>query len=94
MCTNRYRRTQNVEYAAGHLMTEVPKLVSIFLLLLLLLLLLLPRSLTVRLKIIGSKTIKNVGKSESCMVSKVPIGFKRTRTLYMYDDGGGDGGWW
>ena len=34
-----------------------------------------------RLKIIGHEMIKNVGKSESCMVSKVPIIFKRTRSL-------------
>ena len=37
---------------------------------------------TVRLKIIGNEMIKNVGKSQSCMVSKLPIIFKRTRT-YM-----------
>ena len=35
---------------------------------------------TVRLKVIGNEMIKNVGKYESCMVSKVPIIFKRTRT--------------
>ena len=37
-------------------------------------------SSTVRLKIIGNEMIKNVGQSESCMVSKLPIIFKRTRT--------------
>jgi len=37
---------------------------------------------TVRLKIIGDEIItKNVGKSESCMVSKLPIIFKRTRRI-------------
>ena len=36
-------------------------------------------SSTVRLKIIGNDTIKNVGKYESCMISKLPIIFKRTR---------------
>ena len=35
---------------------------------------------TVRLKIIGNDIIKNVGKYQSCMVSKLPIIFKRTRT--------------
>ena len=35
---------------------------------------------TVRLKIIGNEIIKNVGKSESCMVSKLPIISARTRT--------------
>ena len=34
---------------------------------------------TVRLKIIGNEIIKNVGKYQSCMVSKLPIIFKRTR---------------
>ena len=32
-----------------------------------------------RLKIIGNEIIKPVCKSESCMVSKLPIIFKRTR---------------
>ena len=36
----------------------------------------------VRLKIIGNDIIKTVGKSQSCMVSKLPIIFKRTR-IYM-----------
>ena len=35
---------------------------------------------TVRSKIIGNEMIKNVGKSQSCMVSKLPIIFKRTRS--------------
>ena len=35
---------------------------------------------TVRLKIIGNEIIKTVGKSQSCMVPKLPIIFKRTRT--------------
>ena len=35
---------------------------------------------TVRLKMIGDAIIKNVGKSVSCMVSKLPSIFKRTRT--------------
>ena len=35
---------------------------------------------TVRLKIIDNEIIKNVGKHESCTVSKLPIIFKRTRT--------------
>ena len=34
---------------------------------------------TVRLKIIGNDIIKNVGNYQSCMVSKLPIIFKRTR---------------
>ena len=34
---------------------------------------------TVRLKIIGNEIIKNVGEYQSCMVSKLPIIFKRTR---------------
>ena len=34
---------------------------------------------TVRLKIIGNEIIKTVGRSESCMVSKLPIIWKRTR---------------
>ena len=35
---------------------------------------------TVRLKIVvGDEIIKNVGKYESCVVSKLPIIFKRTR---------------
>ena len=38
---------------------------------------------TVRLKIIGNEIIKNVGKSESCMVSKLPIIFKRTRSTLL-----------
>ena len=32
----------------------------------------------VRLKIIGDAMIKNVGKSQSCVVSKVPIIWKQT----------------
>eukprot|EP01048_Picozoa_sp_COSAG05_P001821 COSAG05_NODE_65_length_22456_cov_17.448540_8_plen_117_part_00 len=36
---------------------------------------------TVRLKIISHEIIKNVGKYQSCMFSKLPIIFKRTRTL-------------
>ena len=35
---------------------------------------------TMRLKIIGNEIIKNVVKSQSCMVSKLPIIFKRTRS--------------
>ena len=35
---------------------------------------------TVRLKIIGNEMIKNVGQSESCMVSKWPIIFKGNRS--------------
>ena len=36
---------------------------------------------TARLKILGNEImIKNVGKSQSCMVSKLPIIFKRTRS--------------
>ena len=35
---------------------------------------------TVRLKIIGNEMIKNVGKYESCMVSKLPLVFKPTRS--------------
>ena len=38
---------------------------------------------TVRLKTIGNDIIKNVGKSESCMVSKLPIVFKRTCTSWI-----------
>ena len=34
---------------------------------------------TIRLKIDGNKLIKIVGESQSCMVSKLPIIFKRTR---------------
>ena len=33
---------------------------------------------TVRLKIIGNDIIKNVGKYQSCMVSKLPIIWKQT----------------
>ena len=39
-----------------------------------------PRTNTVRWKVIGNEIIKNVGKYQSCMVSKLPIIFKRTRT--------------
>ena len=35
-----------------------------------------------RLKIIGNEIIKNVGKYDSCMVYKLPITFKRTRTVW------------
>ena len=35
---------------------------------------------TMRLKIVGNEIIKNIGKSESCMVSKLPIISKRTTT--------------
>ena len=39
---------------------------------------------TVRLKIIGREMIKNIGKSQSCMVSTLPIIFKRTRSSYAW----------
>ena len=35
---------------------------------------------TVRLKIISNEIIKHVDKYESCMVSKLPIIFKRTHS--------------
>ena len=35
-----------------------------------------------RLKMIGDEIIKNVGKYESCMVSKLPIIFKRTHSRF------------
>ena len=38
---------------------------------------------TVRLEIVGNEIFQNVGKSKSCMVSKLPIIFKRTR-MYVY----------
>ena len=41
----------------------------------------------VRLKIIGDEMIQNVGKYQSCMVSKVPILFKRTRMSIGIDGG-------
>ena len=54
------------------------------------------RILRVRVKIIGNEIIKTVGKSWLCMVSKLPIIFKRTRTINEMriddDDGDGDGG--
>ncbi len=37
---------------------------------------------TMRLKILGNELIKIVGKSESCMVYKLPIIFKRTHTIH------------
>eukprot|EP01046_Picozoa_sp_COSAG06_P045686 COSAG06_NODE_6352_length_2973_cov_2.356120_1_plen_85_part_00 len=37
------------------------------------------RIFTVRLKTIGHGMIKHVGQSQSCMVSTLPIIFKRTR---------------
>ena len=40
------------------------------------------RLCTMRLKIIGNEIIKNVGESESCMVSELPIIFKRTRKMF------------
>ena len=40
--------------------------------------------LRVRLKIIGNEIIQNVGKSESCMVSRLPIIFKRTVSSSTY----------
>eukprot|EP01048_Picozoa_sp_COSAG05_P006675 COSAG05_NODE_444_length_9777_cov_20.852965_2_plen_87_part_00 len=42
------------------------------------------RTCTVRLKIIGNEMIKTVGQSEPCMVSKVPIIFKRTRSYVSF----------
>ena len=41
-------------------------------------------SSTVRWKIIGNEMIKHVGKSESCMLSKLRIIFKRTRIYIIY----------
>ena len=38
------------------------------------------RANTVRLKIIGNEIIKNASKYETCMVFKLPIIFKRTRS--------------
>ena len=40
----------------------------------------LSRSSTVRLKIIGNEIIQNVGQYESCLATKLPIIFKRTRS--------------
>ena len=40
----------------------------------------LPLELRVRFHIIGNARIKNVGKSQSCLVSKLPIIWKRTRS--------------
>ena len=37
---------------------------------------------TMRLNIIGNELIKNVGQSESCMISKLRIIFKRTRRCW------------
>ena len=37
-------------------------------------------NLRVRFQIIGNERIKNVGKSQLCMVSKLPIIWKRTRS--------------
>ena len=37
----------------------------------------------VRFHIIGNARIKNVGKSQSCLVSKLPIIWKRTRTIVI-----------
>ena len=39
-----------------------------------------PVGIRVRFHIIGNARIKNVGKSQSCLVSKLPIIWKRTRT--------------
>ena len=40
------------------------------------------RQIRVRFHIIGNDIIKNVGKSQSCMVSKLPIAWKQTVRIY------------